>query len=392
MFEGVVQLSVWGYVAVTLLLTHITIASVTIYLHRHQAHRALDLHPALAHFFRFWLWLTTGAITKEWVAIHRKHHARVETPEDPHSPRIVGITKVLFQGWWVLYRREARNQETLRKYGHGTPDDWLERTIYSSHSYQGIGLMLLIDLISFGAMGLLIWGVQMLWIPIFAAGIINGVGHYWGYRNYACPDVSKNIVPWGIIIGGEELHNNHHAFASSAKLSAKGWEFDVGWLYIRILGLLGLAQVKKLPPKPHWDAGKMGVDLETVRALLGNRIHVMTYYVKEVLVRVYKEELRWANEHVKEMLKPMKSLLIQEEAQMDEEAKRQLEQGLEYSQRLAIVYQFKLRLQQLWKEKMATQEGLLQSLQEWCRQAEATGIKALQEFAQFLRGYTLQRV
>ena len=390
MFEGMVQLSTWGYIAVVLLLTHITIASVTIYLHRHQAHRALDLHPAVAHFFRFWLWLATGAITKEWVAVHRKHHAYVESEDDPHSPQIVGIAKVLFQGWWVLYRQEARNLETLKKFGHGTPTDWLERNLYASHSNLGITLMLLIDLVLFGTAGFIIWGVQMLWIPIFAAGVINGVGHYWGYRNYECPDTSTNIIPWGFLIGGEELHNNHHAFASSAKLSIKWWEFDLGWLYIRILSLFGLARVKKLLPKPALDPAKVSIDLETVRALITNRMHVMAHYAKEVLVRVYKEEIRWANEHVREVLKPMKSLLTREESQMDEQARRQLEQGLEYSQRLAIVYQFKLRLQQLWKERMATQEGLLQALQDWCRQAEATGIKALQEFAQTLRSYTLQ--
>lgn len=390
MFEGMVQLSVWGYIVVALFLTHITIASVTIYLHRHQAHRALDLHPAIAHFFRFWLWLTTGAITKEWVAIHRKHHAYVETEEDPHSPQIVGITTVLFLGWWKLYRQEARNLDTLKKFGHGTPNDWLERKLYTSHSNLGITLMLLIDLALFGAAGFIIWGVQMLWIPIFAAGVINGVGHYLGYRNYECPDTSTNILPWGILIGGEELHNNHHAFASSAKLSTKWWEFDLGWLYIRILSLFGLARIKKLLPKPALDPAKMSIDLETVRALITNRMHVMAHYAKEVLVQVYKEEVRWANAHVREILKPMKSLLTREESRMDEQARRRLEQGLEYSQRLAIVYQFKLRLQQLWKEKMATQEGLLQALQDWCRQAEATGIKALQEFAQTLRSYTLQ--
>src|SRR5919106_3002371 len=240
MFEGMVQLSIWGYIVVALVLTHITIACVTIYLHRHQAHRALDLHPAIAHFFRFWLWLTTGTITQEWVAIHRKHHAYVETEEDPHSPQIVGIAKVLLLGWWVLYRQEARNLETLKKFAHGTPSDWLERNLYASHSNLGITLMLLMDLALFGAVGFIIWGLQMLWIPILGAGVINGAGHYWGYRNYECPDASTNIIPWGLLIGGEELHNNHHAFASSAKLSVKWWELDLGWLYIRTLSLLGL--------------------------------------------------------------------------------------------------------------------------------------------------------
>jgi stearoyl-CoA desaturase (delta-9 desaturase) len=390
MFEGMVQLSIWGYIVVALVLTHITIACVTIYLHRHQAHRALDLHPAIAHFFRFWLWLTTGTITQEWVAIHRKHHAYVETEEDPHSPQIVGIAKVLLLGWWVLYRQEARNLETLKKFAHGTPSDWLERNLYASHSNLGITLMLLMDLALFGAVGFIIWGLQMLWIPILGAGVINGAGHYWGYRNYECPDASTNIIPWGLLIGGEELHNNHHAFASSAKLSVKWWELDLGWLYIRILSLLGLARIKKILPKPALDPTKTSIDLETVRALITNHMHIMAHYAKGVLIQVYKEEVRRANEQVRRTLKPMKSLLTREQSQMDEQARQQLEQGLEYSQQLAIAYHFKLRLQQLWKEKMATQEGLLQALQDWCRQAEATGIKALQEFAQSLKNYTLQ--
>ena len=236
------ELSWWGYALVTLSLTHMTIASVTIFLHRHQAHRALELHPIASHCFRFWLWLTTGIITKEWVAIHRKHHAKCETIEDPHSPQFYGIGTVLFKGA-KLYRIEARNTATLKKYGHGTPDDWLERNLYSKHDTLGIGIMLAIDIFLFGPIGLIMWGVQMVWIPFFAAGVINGVGHYWGYRNFASNDTSTNIVPWGILIGGEELHNNHHAYVTSAKLSNKWWEFDIGWVYIRALEILGLATV-----------------------------------------------------------------------------------------------------------------------------------------------------
>jgi len=241
--SGLMPLPWWGYIVVTLALTHVTIAAVTIYLHRSQAHRGLDLHPAIANFFRFWLWLTTGMLTKEWVAIHRKHHAKVETDDDPHSPQTRGINAVLLTGA-ELYRVASKDADMMEKYGHGTPDDWVERNVYARFSWQGVGLMLAVDLVLFGPIGATIWAVQMMWIPVTAAGVINGLGHYWGYRNFACKDASTNIVPWGIIIGGEELHNNHHAYGTSAKLSSRWYEFDIGWLYIRMLQLFGLAKVE----------------------------------------------------------------------------------------------------------------------------------------------------
>ena len=246
--HGFSSWSGWEILAYTLITTHITIAAVTIFLHRAQAHRALDLHPAISHFFRFWLWLTTGMVTKEWVAIHRKHHAKCETEDDPHSPQTRGIKTVLLQGS-ELYRSEAKNQETLTKFGHGTPDDWLERNLYSRYSWQGVGVLLIIDLMLFGAIGATVWAVQMLWIPITAAGIVNGIGHYWGYRNFACADASTNIVPWGIIIGGEELHNNHHAFPSSAKFSLRPHEFDIGYAMLRLFEMLGLARILRVAPQ-----------------------------------------------------------------------------------------------------------------------------------------------
>ena len=253
MFSGIYDLPWWGYVVVTLILTHITIAGVTIFLHRHQAHRALELHPVVSHFFRFWLWLTTGMVTKEWAAVHRKHHAKCETADDPHSPQMQGIDKVLWEGA-ELYREETRKQETLDKYGHGTPNDWIERNLYSKYTRLGITLMLFINFALFGFLGITVWGIQMLWIPLFAAGVINGIGHYWGYRTFQTEDASRNIVPWGILIGGEELHNNHHAYGSSARLSNRWFEFDIGWLYIRIMEILGLAEVKRLAPTPaHGD-------------------------------------------------------------------------------------------------------------------------------------------
>jgi len=389
MAHGLLPLPIWGYVLVTLVLTHISIAAVTIYLHRHQAHRALDLHPVTAHFFRFWLWLTTATVTKQWVAVHRKHHALVETSEDPHSPQIYGVKKVLSQGW-ELYRDEARRQETLDDYGHGTPDDWLERNVYQRVSHYGVVLMLIIDVALFGPIGITMWAVQMMWMPLLAAGVINGAGHYWGYRNYECADASTNILPWGILIGGEELHNNHHAFASSAKLSSKWWELDIGWCYIRLLAVFRLAKIKKVAPKPVVNEEKLKVDMDTVRAVITYRFHVMADYAKEVVGRVYEEELRKADASARNLIKPLRTLLTREDSLISEEVKECLRHLLPLTPTLEIVYEYKLQLQRLWQEQTATQEALLSALQDWCRQAEQTGIRALEDFAHSLRGYTLQ--
>src|SRR2546422_6920388 len=279
--QGLLPLPWWGYVALALALTHVTIAAVTIFLHRSQAHRGLDLHPIVSHFFRFWQWLTTGMVTKEWVAIHRKHHARVETADDPHSPQTRGIRTVLLQGA-ELYRMESTNAETLEKYSAGTPDDWLERNVYSRFSWEGVGLMLMIDLVLCGPIGLTIWAVQMAWIPITAAGIVNGLGHYWGYRNFSSEDASRNIVPWGILIGGEELHNNHHAYGTSAKLSSRWYEFDLGWTYIRILEAFGFATVRKVAPRIKLDRAKLHADLETLQAVITHRYAVLTSYARSL--------------------------------------------------------------------------------------------------------------
>jgi stearoyl-CoA desaturase (delta-9 desaturase) len=388
MLSGIVDLPWWGYVLVTLGITHITIAGVTIYLHRHQAHRALDLHPVVSHFFRLWLWLTTGMVTKDWAAIHRKHHARCETAEDPHSPQILGLPKVLWEGA-ELYRKEAKNPETLEHYGKGTPDDWIERNLYTPYSQFGIVAMLAIDVLLFGAIGVTIWAVQMLWIPLLAAGIINGIGHYGGYRNYESADAATNIVPWGILIGGEELHNNHHAFPSSARLSSKPWEFDIGWFYIRSLQALGLAKVKKVAPKPVINPEKQTVDMETVRAILVNRIHVLSHYAREVVVPVLREELHKADVSCRSLLRRARRPLVRGEAVMDEDAKGRVQAALNLSQTLATVYEYKKRLQALWQSRFSSQDNLLHHLQEWCKQAEATGIKVLQDFALRLKGYTL---
>jgi len=389
LFNGLLDLSAWQLVGVTLLLTHITIASVTIFLHRAQAHRALALHPSISHFFRFWLWLTTGMVTIEWVAIHRKHHAKCETEQDPHSPQIEGLNTVLWKGAW-LYRREAQNAETIERYGQGTPDDWLERHLYRGRNFWGIGVMLAIDLLLFGLPGLLVWGVQMVWIPFWAAGVINGVGHYWGYRNWRTSDASTNIFPWGIVIGGEELHNNHHAFGSSARLSARWWEFDIGWLYIRILSALGLAKVRKLAPRIGFDRTKTVVDTETVRAVLGNRIQVLSQYARKVVKPVSKEELCHSADSCRRKYRAVRRLLMRDEQSLDANARRRLERLLDESQALTTVHQFQERLQQLWNRTAASQEARIEALQEWIKQAEASGVDALQKFAHNLRGYTLK--
>ncbi len=386
--SGLIELPIWGYILVTLVMTHITIAAVTIYLHRHQAHRALDLHPIVSHFFRFWLWLTTGMDTKQWVAIHRKHHARVETPEDPHSPQIEGIGKVLLEGT-ELYRKEAKNAETMTRFGHGTPDDWMERNVYKRHTSRGYVLMLLIDVALFGPIGLTIWAVQMLWIPVLAAGVINGIGHWGGYRKFETADASTNIVPWGLLIGGEELHNNHHAYASSAKFSVQWWEFDLGWLYIRVLEILGLARVKKLPPKTVLVPGKKAPDADTLAAVITNRLQVMSNYARTVLARVYQEELRRADGHRRNVLKRARTLLGREESRLSAEARKRIEAVLNTSHALKVSYQFKRRLQAIWQERTASHEGLIRALQEWCREAEATGIRALQDFARTLPAYSM---
>ena len=287
LMDGVLDLPWWGVLIAALAMTHFTIVAVTVYLHRHQAHRALDLHPAVAHVFRMWLWMTTGMSTRGWAASHRKHHAFVEQEGDPHSPRLFGIRKVLLEGA-ELYRIAATDAEVRAKYGHGTPDDWIENHIYERYTFLGIYSMLGLNLLLFGALGLTVWAVQMMWIPIFAAGIINGLGHWRGYRNFETQDGSTNLVPWGILIGGEELHNNHHAFATSARFSVQPWEFDLGWAYIRVLETLGLAKVKRVVRPPLVDEQKSSVDLETLRAVVGNHIHVLSDYVKRVVHRVHR--------------------------------------------------------------------------------------------------------
>ena len=390
LFEGLFSLSTLGYIGITLLLTHITIAGVTIFLHRQQSHRALTLHPVVSHFFRFWLWLTTGMVTKEWVAIHRKHHAKCDTEEDPHSPRFKGINTVLFKGAW-LYRKEALNNETLEKYGHGTPDDWLERKLYSRFPVLGVSLMASLDILLFGAAGIVIFVIQMIWIPFWAAGVINGVGHYLGYRNFETSDASTNIAPWGILIGGEELHNNHHAYAASARLSNKWWEFDIGWMYIRLMELFKLASVKRVSPKLSLMSGKQVIDIDTVRAVVSNRFHILKLYGNTVIKPVLLEANKKADNMGRKLLRRASKLMIREDIQPGFKAQETINKALQQFRTLATVYQFKQQLKGIWARTSQNQANRVQRLQSWCTAAEQTGIRVLEDFARNLRAYGLQQ-
>jgi len=382
---GVLNLGFWGYVLATFLLVQFTFMGVTLYLHRDACHRSLDLHPALRHVFRFWLWMSSGISTREWVAVHRKHHARCETPEDPHSPQVFGLKKVLLEGA-ELYQKEARNPETIEKFGRGTPDDWMERNVYRRHPNLGILLMVIIDLIAFGVPGIIVVAVQMVANPLMAAGVINGVGHYYGYRNFECPDAARNILPWGILVAGEELHNNHHAFPSSAKFSARPWEFDIGWLYIRILRALGLAKVIRVQPAlRHVEARH--IDLETVRAIIVNRMHVLRNYTRSVTLPVFREEWRAAGG---KLGRRAKKLLVREPVLLDSNARSRLREVLASNQTLQTVHEFRERLRMVWSASNMSNEKLVQHLKEWVAQAEASGIKVLQDFAASLRGYAMQ--
>ncbi len=386
MYTGVLDLPWWGYIVYTLVATHITIAAVTIYLHRHSAHRALDLHPIVSHFFRFWLWLTTGMLTKHWTAIHRKHHAKCETVDDPHSPQIFGIRVLLLQGA-ELYRNEGRNKDTLDRYGYGTPDDWLERNVYS-HDRYGISLMLITNVILLGPIGITIFAVQMLWIPFLAAGVINGIGHWWGYRTFQPEDASRNIVPWGILIGGEELHNNHHAYPTSARLSSRWFEFDIGWLYIRTLEILGLAHVKKVAPKLTLDSSKTSCDLATLQAIATHRYEVLAKYAATLRATCTTElELLKGKAAAGVDIKQIKRWLHIDKAALPAAELERRETVIQNSTVFATVYNMRDELAALWQRSSSSKEQLVKQLEDWCHRAESSGIEALGKFSRRLRSY-----
>jgi len=383
--HGLWDLTWWQIVLFTLATTHVTIAAVTIFLHRAQAHRALDLHAIPSHFFRFWLWIGTGMVTKEWVAIHRKHHAKCETADDPHSPQTRGLDTVMWRGA-ELYRAEAKNQETLKKFGHGTPDDWVERNVYTRFPWQGVGLMLVLDLALFGAIGAAVWAVQMLWIPFWAAGVVNGVGHYWGYRNFEAQDASTNLSPWGIIIGGEELHNNHHTYPTSAKFSVKPYEFDIGWVYISLMKKIGWATVKKVPPKLQLGDVKPVADENTLEALIANRYEVMAGYARGVR-QACRDEIAalQARQADVSVLKAAKRWLHRDAEKVPAGALPQLAQARAASPTLDKMVTMREELRQLWLNTSHSREQLTADLQAWCRRAEESGVAALREFSIRLR-------
>jgi stearoyl-CoA desaturase (delta-9 desaturase) len=379
----------WQIALYTLGVTHVTILATTIYLHRCQAHRALDLHPSVSHFFRAWLWFSTGMVTKEWAAIHRKHHAKCETEEDPHSPQTRGLKKVLWEGA-ELYREESRNEETMKKFGHGMPDDWIERNVYSRYSIMGVALCMVLDVAMFGLAGLSVWAIQMMWIPFWAAGVVNGVGHFFGYRNFNCEDASTNLLPIGILIGGEELHNNHHTFATSARFSNKWYEFDIGWMWICMLSSVKLAKVKKVAPTPKLQRGKTTIDFETLQAVLSNRYEVMERYAM-TLRRAYRQELV----HIKalgssdkyQIFKNGRKWFHKDEAVLGDHQKQQVPQIIENSNALRTYYELRGELAKIWERSNVSREQLLAQLQEWCHRAEQSGIQSLHEFATRLRRY-----
>jgi len=382
---GLTQSHWWQVVVYTLVMTHVTIVAVTVFLHRTQAHRSMDLGPIPSHFFRFWLWIGTGMVTKEWVAIHRKHHAKCETADDPHSPQTRGIDTVMWRGA-ELYRAEAKNEETMKKFGHGTPDDWMERNVYSRFGWQGVGLMLILNLALFGAVGATVWAVQMLWIPFWAAGVVNGLGHYWGYRNFEAPDASTNLTPWGIIIGGEELHNNHHTYPTAAKFSVKKYEFDIGWAYISLMQKIGWAKVKKVPPKLQMGDVRPVADEKTLEAVIANRYEVMAGYAREMR-RACKQEIAQLTDKGADLavLKSAKRWLHRDDDKVPAAARGQLVQAREAHPVLDKMVVMREELRQMWMNTSQSREQLAADLAGWCHRAEASGIAALREFSIRLR-------
>ncbi|MBA8885169.1 DesA family fatty acid desaturase [Dokdonella fugitiva] len=386
--RGLTQAS-WGtWIVYLLVVTQLTIFAVTLYLHRSQTHRGVDFHPVVAHFFRFWSWLSTGMVTKEWVAIHRKHHAKVETEDDPHSPQVYGIRKVFWEGV-ELYREASENREDMEKYGRGTPDDRIERVLYSGHPYWGPTLMAIIDLALFGAVGGVIWAIQMVWIPFWAAGFVNGIGHWWGYRNFESADTSTNVSPWGFWIGGEELHNNHHAFPSSAKFALRKWEFDIGWVAIRGLEKLGLAKVLRVAPALDVRPNMNLPDTETVKALLSHRFHVMSDYFRGVIAPTLREEAANAGAGIKALPRKLRKALGNGGRWLDAASRERMTAFTEKHPQLRTVCEFRARLAELTERNGRNAEGMLEGLKEWCREAEQTGIRTLAEFAARLKGYRL---
>ena len=388
MFEqGLLSLSGWQTLLYTLLLTHISIVCVTVYLHRCMAHRAMDMHPGLAHFFRFWTWLTTATITKEWVSVHRKHHAKCETADDPHSPVVKGLKTVLLSGA-ELYYEEISNEETISRYSKGCPDDWLENNLYQKYKLLGIFIMLALNLVLLGPIGITVWAVQMIWMPFHAAGIINGIGHAIGYRNFECRDASRNITPFAIWIGGEELHNNHHTYPNSAKLSVKKWEFDIGWMYIRCFEILGLVKNVRRGPVVHVDKNKLELDFDAAMAAANNRFQIMAKFYQNVIKPVVAEQKQHADENGQALFKRAKGILAKEDSLLSDSYRQQLTELTNADEIMETIYHMKQQLLQVWQKRTANKDELLSAMESWCKEAEESGIRALHDFAQTLKQYS----
>ena len=388
LINGLIDFTWVEYLIYILVVTQITIMSITLYLHRGVCHSAIEIKPILSHFFRFWLWLTTSMKTADWVAIHRKHHAKVETIDDPHSPIVHGINTVLFRGA-DLYNEERGNKETIEKYSKNCPNDWIEQKIYSGKSNLGVLILFIFNIFLFGVVGIIIWAIQMMWTPIFAAGGINGAGHYYGYRNFDTPDESTNIIPFAVFIGGEELHNNHHAFATSAKFSSKPWEFDIGWLYIKIFSILGLVKIKRLALNTIVEKTDKELDSETAYALLRSKIIVITNYTKKVIKPILKRESKTASNELKKLIKKSKNSFIRRPDRISNQSITDLQKIFDESVSLSVVYNFKNKLHDILNNKYKKLEKFKETIEDWRLEAKREGIDYLDEFSDSLKGYKI---
>jgi len=386
---GLLQFGWIGLLVYLLVVTQVTIFAVTLYLHRSQAHRGVDFHPVIAHFFRFWTWLTTSMITREWAAIHRKHHAKCETEEDPHSPMHKGIGTVFWRGV-ELYREARRDRASIEQYGKGCPDDWIERRLYTPYATMGPVLLLFVSFALFGFAGVAIWAIQMAWIPFWAAGVINGLGHWWGYRNFETTDTATNLTPWAFWVGGEELHNNHHAFPSSAKFALRKWEFDIGWAAIRLFESIRLAKVLRVAPTLNLRPNIAMPDTETLKALVAHRFQAMTDYQRDVLKPALREEAAAAGAKLRALLpRKLRKGLADDGRWLKPDARAQLQAWIASRPRIRTLVEYRARLVEVLENRSHDASERLKRLQAWCAEAEASGVRALQEYSARLKGYAL---
>jgi stearoyl-CoA desaturase (delta-9 desaturase) len=385
-FYGLADLNVWGYIVVSLAFMHVTLLGITLYYHRDQAHRSVKLHPVVRHFFRLWLWINTGANTKEWVAVHRKHHAYCERDGDPHSPAIFGLRNIVLEGA-EYYRKEAAKPETLEKFGRGTPDDWLERNLYNRWPNLGVAILVVADLVLFGVPGIIMIAVQLSTMPLLAAGIINGVGHAIGYRNFETEDASTNLWPWALFIAGEELHNNHHAFPSSARFSQRPWEIDLGWLHLKVLSALRLAKIRRVAPEPELVATPKVPDVDALRAVIVNRMHVLRHYKNSVTVPVLRSELDQLGDNAARLARRARRLLKWQPGFLDRDSQIRLAELIERHPGLKTVLDYRRELTALWEGAHTSNERLLADFSDWCTRAESSGIEVLRDFSRYLKSF-----